>query len=99
MAEEYGTSSVNKWELTGTKQDPSDECYACKLLEVMIVHCHHSLIQVGEAGTQVGGVRPYKWVGGVTGGRGQIIQVGGVRPYRWVGQGHRWAGKTVQVVG
>ena len=22
---------------------------------------HHSLIQVGGAGTQVGGVRPYKW--------------------------------------
>ena len=34
----------------------SDECYACKLLEVMIIHCHHSLIQVGGAGTQVGGV-------------------------------------------
>ena len=47
-----------------TDPGDSDECYACKLLEVMIIHCHHSLIQVGGAGTQVGGVRPYTYVGG-----------------------------------
>ena len=67
-----------------TDPGDSDECYACKLLEVMIIHCHHSLIQVGGAGTQVGGAILYRWVewghkwvgsdhtggwGGVTGGR------------------------------
>ena len=58
-----------------TDPGDSDECYACKLLEVMIIHCHHSLIQVGGAGTQVGGA------GIQVGGAG--TQVGGVRPYKW----------------
>ena len=52
-----------------TDPGDSDECYACKLLEVMIIHCHHSLIQVGGAGTQVGGV----WSQEV----GQTVQVRG----------------------
>ena len=33
----------------------SEECYACKLLEVLIIHCHHSLMQVGGAGPLVDG--------------------------------------------
>ena len=39
-----------------TDPGDSDECYACKLLEVLIVYCHHSLMQVGGAGSLVGGV-------------------------------------------
>ena len=39
-----------------TDPGDSDECYACKLLEVLIVHCHHSLMQVGGVGSLVGGV-------------------------------------------
>ena len=55
----------------------SDEGYACRLLEVMIIHCHHSLIQVGGAGTQVGGVRTYRWMGFRPRWAGQTIQVRG----------------------
>ena len=38
-----------------TDPGDSDECYACKLLEVLIIHCHHSLMQVGGTGSLVGG--------------------------------------------
>ena len=63
--------------------DPGDsnECYACKVLEVWIIHCHHSLIQVGGAGSLVGGVEIQmggvmsQWVGGVTGGWGRIPHI------------------------
>ena len=36
-----------------TDPGDSEECYACKLLEVLIIHCHHSLMQVGGAGPLV----------------------------------------------
>ena len=38
-----------------TDPGDSEEYYACKLLEVLIIHCHHSLMQVGGAGPLVGG--------------------------------------------
>ena len=37
---------------------------ACKLLEVLIIHCHHSLMRVGGAGSVVGGA------GSLVGGMG-----------------------------
>ena len=52
-----------------TDPGDSDECYACKLLEVLIIHCHHSLTQVGCKGLQ-------KWVGGAgsqVGGAGHKV--------------------------
>ena len=53
-----------------TDPGDSDECYACKLLEVMIIHCHHSLIQVGGSDRTSGRLRSR--VGGVG------SQVGGI---------------------
>ena len=38
-----------------TDPGDSEECYACKLLEVLIIHCHNSLMQVGGAGPLVAG--------------------------------------------
>ena len=48
-----------------TDPGDSDECYACKVLEVVIINCHHSLIQVG-GGRVTGG-----W-GGNTNGQSDV---------------------------
>ena len=62
-----------------TDPGDSDECFACKLLEVLIIHCHHSL-------TQVGGIGSNNWVGwGHTGGCGRTMKVGGVTQVGRVG--------------
>ena len=60
-----------------TDPGDSEECYACKLLEVLIIHCHHSLMQVGGAGPLVDGTGSLVGRGRVTGGWGGI-QMGGV---------------------
>ena len=56
-----------------TDPGDSDEGYACKVLEVLIVHCHQSDAGgragslVGGVGIQMGGVMS-QWMGGVRGG-------------------------------
>ena len=45
-----------------TDPGDSEECYACKLLEVLIIYCHDSLVQVGGAGPLVDGLG--HWCGG-----------------------------------
>ena len=60
----------------------SEECYACKLLEVLIIHCHHSLMQVGGAGPLVDGA------GSLLGGQG----------HWWVRQGHWCGGAVTTTV-
>ena len=47
-----------------TDPGDSDECYACKLLEVLIIHCHHSLTQVGCEGHKSRWAgQHHRWVG------------------------------------
>ena len=71
-----------------TDPGDSEECYACKLLEVLIIHCHHSLMQVGGAGSHVGGA--------VTGGgSGSLVGWGRVMDEQSVGM----SGVTSQRVG
>ena len=60
-----------------TDPGDSEECYACKLLEVLIIHCHHSLMQMGGTGSLVGEAGSLVGRGRVTGGWGRI-QMGGV---------------------
>ena len=63
-----------------TDPGDSDEGYACKVLEVLIIHCHQSdaggwgRITGGWGGNTkcMGGVMS-QWMGGVRGGRGGIL--------------------------
>ena len=51
----YGYKIPPLSQMLTTDPGDSDECYVCKLLKALIIHCHHSLIQVGGVGSQVGG--------------------------------------------
>ena len=52
-----------------TDPGESEECYACKLLEVLIIHCHAQQSDAGGSDRVTGGKgQGHRWVGQNTNG-------------------------------